>query len=207
MQYVVAILIGYLLGSLNGAYILGKANGFDIRERGSGNAGASNAKMVLGWKAFIFVLVFDACKGAIAYAIVYRLIGYQRDLGLLAAIMAVFGHMYPIFMEFRGGKGFSSFIGLAFVINWKFALISIVLAMILALLSNWIVAGTISFAIGTSLYCLLFKYVAIYVSIMMLVNAIIIVFKHKINFIRLKNKEEVGINGYYIGTKIKAEKA
>ena len=75
MAYICAIIVGYLLGCVNPAYFLGKLHGFDIRTKGSYSAGASNAKITMGWPYFFIVLAYDLCKAALAVFIIGKLFG------------------------------------------------------------------------------------------------------------------------------------
>ncbi|CAM2068540.1 glycerol-3-phosphate 1-O-acyltransferase PlsY [Sulfidibacter corallicola] len=136
------ILCGYLAGSIPTALWLGKAlRGIDIREHGSGNAGATNAVRVLGWKAGIFVLIIDMGKGLLATTVLWRIAiqlgGSQSSQiqpvvwQITAGCAAVFGHIFSLFARFRGGKGVGTaaglFLGLA---PWQTALSLLVFAMI-----------------------------------------------------------------------------
>ena len=115
--YIVTIIIGYLLGSISPAYILGKLRkGIDIRKYGSKNAGTMNAFHVLGKSAGITTLVFDSVKGILAILIAYLLLigtkfspasltGTPFLVMCLAGLAAILGHDFPFYMQFRGGKG------------------------------------------------------------------------------------------------------
>lgn len=97
--------IGYTLGTINPAYTIGLRNGYDIRERGSGNAGASNAIILEGKAAGAFVMAFDISKAAVAVSTSRRLFPNFESAGETAGAAAVLGHMFPASMGFRGGKG------------------------------------------------------------------------------------------------------
>ena len=104
-----AFLCAYLLGSLSGAIILCRIfQQIDIRNEGSGNAGTANAFRVLGWKLGVSVLLWDIAKGGISVLLANQLFGPATQkplLVLLAGLVAVLGHVFPIFHGFRGGKG------------------------------------------------------------------------------------------------------
>lgn len=97
--------IGYTLGSINPAYTIGLRNGYDIREKGSGNAGASNILILEGKAAGAFVMAFDISKAVVAVSTSRRLFPKFESAGETAGAAAVLGHMFPASMDFRGGKG------------------------------------------------------------------------------------------------------
>ena len=113
-------LLSYLIGSLIGSLLFGRLRGIDIREHGSGNAGSTNALRTQGWKFAIVVLVFDIGKALFAVGVLpglaLPLVGYDAniDSGWLAvacAVAVVVGHVYPVWHEFRGGKGAATLLG------------------------------------------------------------------------------------------------
>lgn len=200
MQYIIVAAIGYLLGSINAAYVLGRLHGFDIRERGTRNAGASNAKLTMGWYAFVITLLWDAFKAAAAMLIVAYLYPNDRFLLALSGIMAVFGHCFPLYTGFKGGKGFATLIGLTLMIDWKAAAIILIVSMLLAFLLNYIVVGTLGLATGFPVY-LAFIQDDLRLIVLFTFIALIIIYRHKDNYQRLKTCREIGINGSFIGFK------
>lgn len=115
----VRTLVAYLLGSLMGALLLGMARGVDIREQGSGNAGGTNALRTQGWKFAAGVMLIDIGKGWLAVALLplLSLPGMSADaigidwLQVACAMAVVFGHVYPLWFGFRGGKGAATLVG------------------------------------------------------------------------------------------------
>ena len=97
--------IGYAIGNINPAYVLGLRKGYDIRKKGSGNAGATNLMLLEGKKAGAFVMAFDISKAAVSVGLSRSLLPKLRSAGELAGAGCTFGHMYPALMNFRGGKG------------------------------------------------------------------------------------------------------
>lgn len=97
--------IGYAIGNINPAYIVGLRKGYDIRKKGSGNAGATNLMLLEGKKAGAFVMAFDISKAAVSVELSRSLFPKLRSAGELAGAGCIFGHMYPALMNFRGGKG------------------------------------------------------------------------------------------------------
>ena len=109
---IAAIVIGYLIGSIPSAYIITKAmTGKDIRQVGSGNVGAVNTLREAGGKAGSAVFVADAFKGGVVVIIFHWGISIADNFILLAVLAAVIGHMWPVFLSFRGGRGMSTSLG------------------------------------------------------------------------------------------------
>ncbi len=105
MQIVLCSLLGYLIGNINAAYIISKLRGFDIRERGSGNAGASNVMMVIGKKEGAIAAVFDIIKAFVAASLGAKLFAEIKFARILAGSCCILGHIFPVLMHFHGGKG------------------------------------------------------------------------------------------------------
>ena len=185
MEYVFSVFLGYLLGSVNPAYIFGRLKGFDIRQRGTKSAGASNAKICLGWGYFIVTVIYDISKAYISRFVISKVFPNNLYLPVLAGVLAVLGHCFPFYLQFKGGKGFASFIGLSLYINFKYSLIILVATVIQTL-------GFPAFMIISGLYppisCLT-----------VCLASFVILAKHKANFLKLKTGEEIGINGKKIG--------
>jgi acyl phosphate:glycerol-3-phosphate acyltransferase len=121
----------YLLGSVPSAYLAGRVlRGLDIRTRGDGNMGAGNAYRLLGWRAGLAVFASDFCKGMLAIALA-KACRVSDGVVLWAGVMAVVGHNWPIFLNFRGGRGEAAAIGvLVALVGWP-ALICFLLAVAL----------------------------------------------------------------------------
>ena len=122
-KYILVIVIGYIMGNFASSYFVGKLLAkIDIREHGSGNAGAANTFRVLGATAGAIVFVCDVLKGILATAIGLWITG-SRAGAMLAGGMAVIGHNWPVFFRFKGGKGIAASFGLIIVLFPKIALI------------------------------------------------------------------------------------
>src|SRR5690554_4139407 len=116
MKVVLTVTVSYLLGCFSSAYFLGKmAKNIDIREYGSGNAGATNALRVMGKKIGALTFILDILKGIIAVIIGNKLLGL--DGKLLAGIFVVLGHNFPVFLNFKGGKGVATSLGVLMMVN------------------------------------------------------------------------------------------
>lgn len=132
MNAIISLIIGYLLGSISPAALVGKRNNVDLKQEGTKNLGATNTMMVLGWSAGIFVMAFDIAKSFLAGKLAQFLFPQLRIAGMLACIGAMLGHCFPLFLHFHGGKGLSTFGGLVIYYNLWF--VPIILFSALALM-------------------------------------------------------------------------
>jgi glycerol-3-phosphate acyltransferase PlsY len=193
-----ALAAGYLLGSINTAVIVGKLYGKDISSLGSKSAGLTNALRVLGKPAAALVLAGDVLKGIAACLIglslgVYVQSGAGSDcVSMLAAgAGAVIGHNWPLYFEFKGGKGMLTAAAVMFMVNWVMTLISLAVFVTVIALTRYVSLGTICAAIffvaisfvpafGTTFYFQVFAGLM----------AVMIIFKHRANIQRLLSGTE-----------------
>lgn len=117
MQVIMCTLMGYLFGNINAAYIISRLRGFDIRDRGSGNAGASNVIITIGKKAGFITAVFDITKAAVASIVAASLFPRLRYAQILGGSACIIGHIFPILMKFHGGKGLACLGGMILSYN------------------------------------------------------------------------------------------
>ena len=199
--YIIVTLVAYLLGSISFSVIISKKMaGFDVREKGSGNAGATNMLRSVGKKGAIFTLIGDCLKGVVAilFAII---IGYfvkdvnKAILVQIAVFFAIFGHTFPIFFEFRGGKGVATALGVILLTNWQIGLICLVFALVLMALSKMVSLGSVGAAILFPVL-VLFIHTNFTVSegssylIYSIILAVIVAFNHRSNIKRILNGTE-----------------
>lgn len=153
IENIIAIILAYLIGSIPSSVWIGRIFfGIDVREHGSGNAGATNTLRVLGNKAGITVLVLDALKGWMAVHLSHifgnNLTGnYFVDFQLILALFAVLGHVFPVFVGFRGGKGIATLMGIVIAMFPGPVLISISIFLIVFLSTRYVSLGSIITAI------------------------------------------------------------
>lgn len=144
-KIIISILLGYGLGSIQSAYLLGRFIGsIDIRDHGTGNAGASNITSTLGLKFGVFVAAFDVLKGTLAVLVVQLIYPASPELAFLAGMMAVLGHVYPFYLKFRGGKGVAALVGMMLGVDWRLGLLFLLLVAVPALLADYIVVGSLA---------------------------------------------------------------
>ena len=147
----IIFLITYLVGSINFGLILGYIKGLDLRSQGSGNAGATNALRILGTRSGIFVFIGDALKGYLALYVCNLILFQQEsllfsssDYLFLALIFSLIGHCYPIWFNFRGGKGAATALGAFLFIDPYFTLFPIIGFLVVFLISRFVGLSTIS---------------------------------------------------------------
>lgn len=206
MEFIISALIGYLLGSINPAYILGKIKGFDIREKGTGNAGASNRKLTMGWPAFFVCAIYDATKAMIAMVITSKIFPGILAVKVLAGCRAVVGHCFPFYLKFKGGKGFASFIGLSFMIDYKACLIILIVGLIFSFLTKYIICATANQIFAFPAYMIISGLFSTVVCLMVISMSVLIVYKHRVNVQKFFRKEELAMDGSYIGIDLRKKK-
>ncbi len=153
LVYVIIAILAYAIGSINFSVIISrKMAGFDVREKGSGNAGSTNVLRTVGKKAALITLVCDILKGVVAIllALLVSVFAKEASAAILveaAALAVVIGHTYPIFFEFRGGKGVATSLGIILVINWQIGLICLIFALSIMTIARMVSLGSISAAV------------------------------------------------------------
>ena len=193
MYEILLILLGYLYGSIPFALVIGKVfYNTDVRESGSGNLGGTNAGRVLGKKAGISVIVLDALKAVIIFYLSSYLslkFNLNPDIKYIAGLACIFGHCYPIFAEFRGGKAVSTSLGYFLCIEPLYAVVAIVVFLLVLKISKYVSLSSISTAL--IVLCITpFLAVSITAKLCMIVAVILLVYRHKDNIKRIKNHTE-----------------
>ena len=141
----ISMIIGYVLGCIQSAYLIGRLVGnLDIRDHGSGNAGASNITSTMGVKYGVIVGLIDILKGVFAVLIAGWVYPSEPNLAFFSGLMAITGHMFPFFMGFRGGKGVATLIGMMFGVDWKLGILFAMLVVVPALIADIITVGSLT---------------------------------------------------------------
>ena len=192
MQYITAAILGYLLGSSNMAFYLAKIKKADLTAAGSGNLGASNATILLGWRAGILVGIHDIGKSALAVILVGLLFPEAKHVGALAGIASVLGHIFPFYLKFKGGKGFASYMGMTLALNWKLALCVIAAVVLVTLITDYIVCGTFTTILTVPVYMGITSHSFLLAGILLIGTAVIF-YKHRENIPRMLNGTEIGL--------------
>ena len=205
LAYIIVAIIAYLIGSVNFSIIISKKMaGFDVREKGSGNAGTTNMLRSVGKKAAAITLICDILKGVVSIVIAI-IIGnifknLDRDLLLqIAGISVVIGHTFPVFFGFKGGKGVATSLGVLLMSNWQIGLICLVFALVLMALTKMVSLGSCGAAV-------LFPVLTLFINqhytvltegkngnvyfIYSVILAIIVLYNHRENIKRILNGTE-----------------
>lgn len=201
LVYIIVAVIAYLLGSISFSVIISKKMaGFDVREKGSGNAGTTNVLRSVGKKAAVITLILDVLKGVLAVLVAYiagNIVKEGVDKALLiqiAGLLVIVGHTFPIFFGFKGGKGIATALGVLLITNWNIGLICLVFALVLMALTKMVSLGSISAAILFPILIIFMPHTAYLVDgnyiIYSILIAVLVVFNHRANVKRLLNGTE-----------------
>ena len=200
--YIIIAVIAYAIGRINFSVLISKKiAGFDVREKGSGNAGSTNVLRAVGIKAAVITLICDILKGIVAILIavlIGNIVG-NTDRALLvqiAGILVVIGHTFPIFFQFKGGKGVATSLGVLLITNWKIGLICLIFALVIIIITKMVSMGSMGAAILFPVLTIFigdsfivpatgFKYL-----IFSIILAVFVIFNHRENIKRIMNGTE-----------------
>ena len=195
MQYILVIILSYILGSSNMAKYIAAVKKVDLSAGGARNPGASNAVILMGWGAGVRTAGHDIGKSALAVVLARLVFPDLPLIGATAGVASVLGHIYPFWLKFRGGKGFASYLGMTIALHWKFAIAVLLLVVVVTLITDYIVAATpttiVNVPIGIGLLTQ-----SLLIPLILLVASAVIAWKHKDNYVRM-----------YKGTEIRFRKA
>ncbi|WP_427338520.1 glycerol-3-phosphate 1-O-acyltransferase PlsY [Caloranaerobacter sp. DY30410] len=184
------LLLSYLIGNINAAYLIGKTlENKDIRNYGSGNAGATNALRVFGAKIAAITFLFDLLKAVIAVILGKMILGETGML--LSGISVVVGHNWPVLLNFRGGKGIASTIGVMLVVNYKITFICVAIGLIIVIKSKYVSLGSvITMALLPIIGLFLNRPFSLDFLIFTLILSAMAIYRHKENISRLLKGQE-----------------
>jgi glycerol-3-phosphate acyltransferase PlsY len=198
MMSLLAIFIAYLLGSIATSVWVGQVfYNKDVREYGSGNAGATNTFRVLGVKAGIPVLLIDVLKGWLAVKLPYLIeaVPNTTDFQLVLGITAVIGHVFPVYVGFRGGKGIATLLGVLIGVHPEAAGLSMLSFLLIFLITRYVSLSSIIAAIGFPVWIVIFyREAPISLYMFAFTVAVLVVVTHKRNIERLLKGEESRAN-------------
>ncbi|KXK42146.1 MAG: Glycerol-3-phosphate acyltransferase [Bacteroidetes bacterium OLB11] len=198
MNEIILIILAYLLGSIPSAVWISKYFfDIDIRDYGSGNAGATNTFRVLGKKAGSFVFAIDMLKGFLAVDLAYFISRYQMDSMALTnfqvtlGLAAVIGHIFPIWANFKGGKGIATLFGMILAIQPIVAVCLIIVFMLMLLVTRYVSLSSIAASIAFPVMIFfIFREPELMYRIFALACAILVILTHHKNINRLLNGSE-----------------
>lgn len=190
IQVVVCALLGYLIGSINLSYFLSKKRGYDIREHGSGNAGASNALITMGKKTGVIVALVDIFKAYIAVKLAIAIFPGLVPAGAIASTSVILGHIFPFYMGFHGGKGFASLGGSILALDYKLFFILLLFAVFIVFVTDYICFAPITCSvIFPAVYGITHK--NIYISLILYLATVCIILRHIENLKRINEGQEL----------------
>ncbi len=181
----IAGLIAYFIGNISPSTIMAKRAGFDIKEKGSGNAGTTNALRVMGKKAGAITMVVDILKGVAAVLIGFVFAG---SMGAYCCALFVFlGHVWPMIYRFRGGKGVATTFGALLAVNPLYAVVMLAIVAIFVLITKRMSVGSVAGAVALPVVAFFMEPAFVWVAAIM---TIILLVKHRSNMSRLIHGEE-----------------
>ncbi len=196
-----ALIISYLAGSIPTAYLFGRIKGIDIRNSGSGNVGATNALRVLGRGPGITVLLLDILKGFLVVVLlgdlfIHKAVLFQEyNLRIIMGLCSICGHIWTVFLRFKGGKGIATSFGVLLGLAFRLPGLSMVIVILMfAWISVFLCTRMVSFASIIAAICLpvsvfFFKQPPV-LSIVSILLAVFVIFRHKANIIRIIQGKE-----------------
>ena len=189
IPYIIVLLFSYLMGSFSPSYLIGRAKKVDLKKTATRNLGASNTTLVLGWKFGALVGVIDIAKGILAVVLTRFLAPALPAIAFVSATAVVLGHIFPPYLKFRGGKGFATYIGAVSGLCFPYAVLLAVVIISLALLTNYLVAGTFVTVIAAPLF-FGFYTGEWYTGVILGIASIVVILKHRENIVRIKEGRE-----------------
>lgn len=203
----ICILFGYLLGSFQTAYFVGRAKHVDLRKKGSGNLGTTNVLRVLGLRAGLFTFFIDIMKVFVAMAVVYIVVILclklpipRIPLYLYTGLGTVLGHDFPYYLGFRGGKGVAATSAVLISLwDWKLIVVGVIVFFCLAFLTQYISVASMSLAVAEFIAFILFSQIGLIkidpewmwdCYIIIFIMSALIILRHRKNIKRLINKNE-----------------
>lgn len=204
MERIACLVIGYVFGLFQTAFIYGKLHGIDIREHGSGNAGTTNTLRVLGTKAGLIVLAGDIIKCILAIVLCGMLFGSSNPneiylLKLYAAAGAILGHNFPFYLHFKGGKGIAATAGLILAFHPYFIVVGVILFFGAFLITHYVSLGSLLVYVGLMIQMVVCGQMGLFSTSQAILNEMYVItalltilayYKHRENIARLLKGEE-----------------
>lgn len=193
MQILLCALLGYFFGNINPAFIIAKFKGFDIRERGSGNAGASNTVITIGKKAGLLVALFDILKAVAASMLAAYFFPQIKFAKILSGSCCILGHIFPVLMKFHGGKGLASLGGTILAFNPLIFALLLCFEIVLGFSVDYVCVVPVT---GSIIFTLIYAFITgdpVGTTILSAVD-LVILYKHIENFKRIQNGTEAHIS-------------
>ncbi len=194
---IVLAVVCYLIGSINSSILISRiVSGKDIRESGSGNAGATNMLRTMGKKYAIITLVIDILKGVVAIILanLAMKLGASDVASYIAGVTVVLGHNFPIFFGFRGGKGVATSLGVVLLLDWRIGLAVLVIALAIMIATRYVSLGSVVAAVVFIIIQTAVMFITntfdVVRFICVLILGVLLIVRHRSNIIRLIKGEE-----------------
>lgn len=181
------IIIAYLMGSIPFGFYMGKFYGIDVRKKGSGNIGFTNVWRLTGPLPALIVLFFDAGKGWLS--VYFGYITGGEKLALAGAIFALIGHLFPLFLNFKGGKGVATGFGICLFLDPVMTGIALILFLIVVYFTRYVSLGSITAALTVTTLSIFFN-LNIYYKFIIIPASIAVIIMHRENIKRILNGTE-----------------
>lgn len=194
VKILVSMLIGYFFGNISVSYIIGKTKNMDIRNHGSGNAGATNVLRVLGIREAILTFLGDALKAVFAILIVGYFL-YPGDklamiLSLYTGIGVVLGHNYPFWLEGKGGKGIAATGGVMFALDWRLALVAIIVFVLIVAVTKYVSIASLTIMFLPPIWLMINYPGDIHINVLGWIFTLFAFYRHRENIKKLINGTE-----------------
>ena len=193
---VVSSLTGYLIGCINLSYMIARLKGFDIREHGSGNAGASNVIITVGKKAGAFVALFDIFKAFFAIKLMRIFFPGMFLIGAITAVAVIMGHIFPFYMGFKGGKGFASLGGSILALDYRIFFVLLIVTIFVVFITNYVCFGPTSVS---AIFPIVYGYAyradgGLRAMFILFIASVAIIYRHMENFRRIREGNELKLS-------------
>lgn len=193
MERIIILIIGYLFGSLQTAIIIGRIKGMDIRSHGSGNAGTTNTLRVLGLKFALMVFVGDMFKAVVAILVAKLIFGGNQEMSyyliaVYGGLGAILGHNWPVYFQFKGGKGIAVSMATLIMIDYRIALIAAILFIGIVAVTRYVSLGSILLTLSAPISFFLFHRSEpdlTEIIILIIIIPILAIYQHRANIGRL----------------------
>ena len=185
----VSALSGYAVGCINLSFFLAKMKGYDIREHGSGNAGASNLIITMGKGIGMLVALIDVLKAFFIVKLLMYLFSESLTAGFICATFVVLGNIFPFYMGFKGGKGFASMGGSVLALNVKLFVVLLIIVIVIVFVSDYICFGPIFTSVAFPVSCGVIY--DSYVPCIFFLASAAIIYRHSENLQRIRQGKEL----------------
>lgn len=195
MPYLFSAILGYLLGCLSPSYLISRWKDVNLRENGTGNMGATNTMLNMGFRYGVVVMLFDVVKAFLAVKIAQKLFPAKLLVGTLAGCGAIIGHIFPFYLGFKGGKGLAALGGFVLAVDPRAFVLLLTIGITVSFLMNYSCGVPLS---ASSLFPFFLAHHAQSLSVLVVtgMTGVVLLFKHRENVRKIKNGTEIKLRPY-----------